>query len=131
MQVEQLRHRWQQFREEALKEINTLIERAISEETFHFDINAKDEDGSTALHLAALESNAEIVSILLDGGFSVTAVNEGGSTALLIAALESNAEIISMLLDRGSSVTAVNKGERSKCQRFVGYDYGLNDVMMD
>ncbi|KAK1940864.1 Ankyrin repeat domain-containing protein 50 [Phytophthora citrophthora] len=113
MQVEQLRHRWQQFREEALKEINTLIERAISEETFHFEINAKDEDGMTALHIAAYQSNAEIVSILLDEGSSVTAVDKDGMTALHIAARYSNAEIVSILLDRGSSVTAVDNGGRT------------------
>ncbi|KAK1940887.1 Ankyrin-3 [Phytophthora citrophthora] len=107
--VEQLRHGWQQFREEAIKEINTLIERAISEETFHFDINAKDEFGRTALHNAALTSNAEVVSILLDRGSSVTAVENDGSTALHFAALKSNAEIVSILLDGGSSVTVVDK----------------------
>ncbi|KAK1940875.1 Ankyrin-3 [Phytophthora citrophthora] len=66
------------------------------------------EDGSTALHYAALKSNAEIVSILLEGGSSVTAVNNDGRTALHIAARYSNAEIVSILLDGGSSVTEVD-----------------------
>ncbi|KAK1940880.1 Ankyrin-3 [Phytophthora citrophthora] len=116
--VEQLRHRWQQFLEEALKEIDTLIERAISEETFHFDIN---EYGSTALHNVARYTNAEIVSILLDGGSSVTAVNNDGSTALHLAALKSNAETVSILLDGGSSVTAVDEDGRTALHNVARY----------
>ncbi|XP_048244172.1 putative ankyrin repeat protein RF_0381 [Haliotis rufescens] len=47
------------------------------------DINAQDEDGNTALHLACTQSNVEVTRLLLNSGADVTLEDVDGETALL------------------------------------------------
>ncbi|KAI0026616.1 ankyrin repeat-containing domain protein, partial [Vararia minispora EC-137] len=69
------------------------------------DIEARDDGGSTALHIAAKEGRVDIiVRLLLDGGADIDALSPSGMTALHYAVLYGHIEIISILLDRGASV---------------------------
>ena len=70
------------------------------------DVNAKDNDGRTALMFAAEKGHTEIVQILLKKGADVNAEDEYGGTALMIAAENGHTEIIKLLLEKGADVNA-------------------------
>jgi ankyrin repeat protein len=63
------------------------------------DINASDENGWTALHIAARNGNIEIIRLLLSQpDLDVNAKNKWQSTPLMIAAGSGNLAIIDLLL---------------------------------
>ncbi|TAJ08015.1 MAG: hypothetical protein EPO61_11265 [Nitrospirae bacterium] len=77
------------------------------------DVNAANENGSTALHFAADKGRAEVVRFLLDQGASVNVKAKSGSTPLLLAAQSGSLEVVRLLLDRGAEVnveTGAGKG---------------------
>ena len=50
-----------------------------------FNINAKDGDGRTALHMACKHNNVELIKILLDNGAKINMKTSSGETSLHIA----------------------------------------------
>ncbi|MBM3778248.1 MAG: hypothetical protein FJW23_08415 [Acidimicrobiia bacterium] len=66
------------------------------------DVNAPAVDGSTALHWAARQEDAEAVEWLLSKGAHVQAANRYGITPLWLAAQNGNATIVRQLLDAGA-----------------------------
>jgi|GEM_PF-401579 len=68
------------------------------------DVNAVNENGSTALHFAADKGRTEVVRFLLDHGSSVNVKAKSGSTPLLLAARSGSLETVRLLLDRGAEV---------------------------
>ena len=82
-------------------------------------INAKDNDGNTALHDAAFGNHADTAAMLLDAGAIVNARNDQGATPLH-GAVNGNPDIIRLLLDAGAGPhlpdhqgeTAADKAER-------------------
>lgn len=77
------------------------------------DLTAKDEDGSTALHVAAaMVGNAVIAKKLLDAGSEISALADGGATPLHFAAGSADTDMVQLLLDWNADVAAANtKGE--------------------
>jgi len=67
-------------------------------------IEAKDEDGWTAIMLAAYNGHTEIVKMLLDRGAAVEARDADGNTALMWAAMEGHTATVGLLLDWGAAV---------------------------
>ena len=71
-------------------------------------MNAKDEDGMTALMYSVWgeASNVEVIRTLLDAGADVNAKDEDGMTALMYSVWEDtpNVEVIDTLLDAGAEV---------------------------
>ncbi|KAL7574803.1 hypothetical protein ACA910_010647 [Epithemia clementina (nom. ined.)] len=63
-------------------------------------INEGDRYGRTALHLAAITSNAEVASILVESGAAVNAQDEDGETPLH---LSESTEITELLLRKGGA----------------------------
>ena len=66
------------------------------------DVNAQRPDGSTALHLAVMNSRSVHARALVKAGIDVKARCEDGSTALHIAAAVGDGSIISLLLKAGA-----------------------------
>lgn len=61
------------------------------------DVNAEDERGRTALHVAAAEGNMEVASLLLTRGGDATARNRDGLSPLDIAKEKYNKDICELL----------------------------------
>ena len=70
------------------------------------DVDAKNNDGNTPLHDAALRGNASVASILIAAGADVNAKNNFGETPLHHAALRGNASVASILIAAGADVNA-------------------------
>jgi ankyrin repeat protein len=73
-------------------------------------ISERDDDGCTALLLAAEDGHIELMAWLLKaGGASIAEVSNGGSPALLFAALRGHLDAVKWLLKEGGAcVTEVN-----------------------
>ena len=81
-------------------------------------INAKDNDGKTALMGAAVNGHTQTVQLLLEKGADVNAVIEKdyrigylekwqvGKTALIYAAANGHTKIVQLLLEKGADVNA-------------------------
>jgi tetratricopeptide (TPR) repeat protein len=69
-------------------------------------INARNENGSTALLIATTRNRAPVVKYLLSLGANPNLADRSGWTPLLSAADENNAEIVRMLLRRGARTDA-------------------------
>ena len=78
------------------------VEEAIKNGT---NVNAKDNDGWTALMRAAWEDHAEVVEVLLKHGADVNAKNNKGMTALMWAAQRGYADVAEVLLKHGANVS--------------------------
>lgn len=61
------------------------------------DINAKDQDGKTALMAAAWSGRTETVKDLLTAGVDINAKNNDGETALMISEKRGHSDIIQLL----------------------------------
>ena len=65
------------------------------------DANAREVDGTTALHWAVRSDDRATVAALLKAGADVSATNRYGVTPLSLAATNGNAAIVDALLDAG------------------------------
>lgn len=70
------------------------------------DINAKNNDGRTALHVAAALGHLDIVKELIERGADIEAKNPLGRTALLLATINDQVQIIKELLKNGADIEA-------------------------
>ena len=77
------------------------------------DVNAKTENGNTALMYACENSNSvEVVKFLIDNGADVNLKNNGGMTALMSASDVSH-ELIELLIKSGARVNEVDDNGKS------------------
>ena len=71
------------------------------------DVNAAQGDGMTALHWAALQGDAEMVSVLVYAGANVASTTRlGAYTPLHLASRDGRAEAVTLLLEAGSDANA-------------------------
>lgn len=77
------------------------------------DVNAQDEWGKTALHMAAANGHDEIVKVLIDAGANVAVANESGNTALHWACLMGHEQVTRLLMEAGANPSALNKMEQT------------------
>jgi len=71
------------------------------------DVNAKDADENTALHLATKQGHQDIMRLLVEHGADVNAQNDFASTPLHLT--ERNIETIRILLEAGADPNLQNK----------------------
>lgn len=75
------------------------------------DVNLKDADDDTALHLASQGGNVNLLRMLLEKGADPNARNKMGGTPLMWAGVFGHADAAKLLLERGADVSAKdNKG---------------------
>jgi|GEM_PF-3466116 len=73
------------------------------------DARASDNDGNTALMIAASQDNPGIVGALLAAGVEIDATNNNGRTALMATAFRANIEMVKLLLAKGSDLKLKDK----------------------
>ena len=77
---------------------------------YNFPVDDKNQDGDTALILAAKSKNSyEAIKLLIKYGANVNKKNNNRDTALHFAAKEGHAEVVQILLENGATVDAANK----------------------
>ncbi|KAK1759647.1 ankyrin repeat domain-containing protein 50 [Echria macrotheca] len=72
------------------------------------DIETADEEGRTALGLAACNGHQDTVRLLVDKGANIEAVDKVGRTALGLAAGSGHESIVQLLLEKGADVEAAD-----------------------
>ncbi|MEJ6570427.1 MAG: ankyrin repeat domain-containing protein [Akkermansiaceae bacterium] len=77
------------------------------------DLNTKDDNGWTALHLAARGKRQESVAFLLEAGMDIETPGLDGVTPMMLAAREGNHTMVRYLLKQGSKAELKDKKNRS------------------
>jgi ankyrin repeat protein len=88
----------------AAKAGNTTVVRALVQKKA--DVNAREADGTTALHWAVRAGSQPTVDVLIGAGANVNAVNRYGVTPLSVAAKSGHAALLETLLKAGADVKA-------------------------
>jgi ankyrin repeat protein len=73
------------------------------------DVNAAQVDGTTALHWAVYNDDAETVALLVRAGANVNAVNRYGVPPLSLACSSGSGKIVKLLLEGGADANATMK----------------------
>jgi uncharacterized protein len=95
---------------EAVRQGNRDVVPALM--TRHADVNAREVDGTTALHWAARAGDLALVTMLLAGGADVNVANRYGITPLWLAATNGDPAMVGTLLNAGAaSDVALPSGE--------------------
>ena len=91
------------------------------------DVNAKDEEGLTPLHLAASWGHKEIAELLIDNGADVNAKDDGGWVPLSRAAMRAgisgyrgHKEIVELLIAKGADVNMKDEDGKTPLDYAIG-----------
>ncbi len=102
------------------------------------DANAREADGTTALHWAVRSDDRPTVAALIKAGADVSATNRYGVTPLALAATNGNAGIVDALLDAGADansaspegatalMTAARTGSLAAVKTLLDHGAGVN-----
>jgi len=91
------------------------------------DLEARDERGASALHLAAAYGHTDVVEALLAAGADANAVGPIGNTALHYVAQEGHAEIAGLLVAAGARTSV--RSEYGTTPRSLAEGWGHRDVI--
>ena len=95
----------------------------------YFSIDSRDGDGNTALHLAAINGQAEALKKLIDARAGLDIPNAGGRTALICAVNEGKTAAARLLIAAGADVNAHNPEYVTPI--LTAARYGQLDVVKD
>jgi ankyrin repeat protein len=82
----------------------------------HADVEAKDNDGKTALYLTAEKGQATIVKLLIENEANIEASDDLEWTVLMITAFRGQDKVVQVLLEKGANVKAKSKDGRAPMQ---------------
>ena len=101
----------------ALHEQNDRLRTAVGEDSddssLHIDVNARDDDGVTALHYAVYSGNPVGVQILLTAGAEPNSLDDSLMSPLHYASLKGNVDSAALLLSAGADADARDLEERT------------------
>jgi ankyrin repeat protein len=99
----------------AVNGANTAL-RFIAEGCYIPDINCRNANGASPLHLAAaFEGDGETVEILISHGANIDAESKAGERAVHSAARSGNESVISALLQNDSRAGCQGMDPRTRC----------------
>ena len=93
------------------------------------DLNLRDDDDSTPLHVASESGRFDLVELLLDYKANVNAMKSGHSPPLFAALKSENLKVIQLLLDRGADVNVQDK--KGSTPLHIASTNGLADIVQD
>jgi hypothetical protein len=73
------------------------------------DPNAKNKDGKTPLHVAAIRGSVDVARLLLQYGVDPNVQDERGRTPLHVAAIRGRVDVVRFLLEHGANPNARDK----------------------
>ncbi|BAT88718.1 hypothetical protein VIGAN_05230100 [Vigna angularis var. angularis] len=82
-------------------------------------LDSKDDQGRTALHMAAANGHVDIVEYLIIKGVDLNAPNEEKNTPLHWACLNGHVEVVKKLILAGANVSVLNRHERTPMDEAV------------
>jgi len=95
------------------------------------ELDAVDEDGNTALHLACDTENEELGLLLIDNGADVYKVNKDGNTPLILACLGCQPRVIERLIASNVDINAKNNiGATALCMATTRRDLSLMSFLL-
>ncbi|KCV67270.1 hypothetical protein H696_06308 [Fonticula alba] len=96
------------------------------------DINAVNDYGNAALHMACANSELEVVAFLLEKGANVNLPNSSGNTPLHWASLVGSVEAVKLLLAAGASASPRNFAERTPLKEALDHQhFGVCDLIVE
>lgn len=115
----------QAFREAALAGDGPTVMKGLQDGV---DVNSPDENGRTALMLAAYDGHTEIVKLLLQRKAQVNRRDATDRTALMYASSGKNPETVRVLLDAGANVGIVDNQENWTALMFAAAEGNVEVV---
>ncbi|WP_020559604.1 ankyrin repeat domain-containing protein [Thiofilum flexile] len=94
------------------KTLKSLLKIA-QEQDVKLNLDQRDKNGNTALHLAVLNQNPAIIELLLQAGANTEIYNNDSLTPLLLAVEKPNLVIINSLLNYKADLNAIDAQDRS------------------
>ena len=89
------------------------------------DINFRDENGRTYLHLAAFQGKINLVKELLQRGMAVNVTDKNGRTPLHLAAMAGRPKTAELLVRRGANIEARDKNAYTPLHLAAEYGHPL------
>ncbi|KEG11872.1 e3 ubiquitin-protein ligase MIB2 [Trypanosoma grayi] len=93
-------------------------------------IEAKDEQGRTAVHVAAANGHISVLEMLMEFGPTPDVPNHEGNTALHFAALNNQLEAARLLLARGWHTTERNAFDKTPIQLIYGKNFEAMETLL-
>jgi ankyrin repeat protein len=81
------------------------------------NIELKDDDGCTALHIAAWEDSLATARLLIERGADVNAVDDDADTPLHMAAWKNSIKVAKLLIEHGADLNAKDESGRTPLDR--------------
>lgn len=108
--------------------LQTLLEVDISQDILDF----QDEDGNTALIVAAATNQEDVIEVLIKKGVLVNQVNHDNESALMHAVLQENVTTITMLREAGADMTQKTLDGKTAMDLAIGtYAPHVKEAMQD